>query len=158
MSTNHQLKNCLFDFLSNRAFSGYEFKDLRGLFISYYPEFSAKKYYGKIYQLVRDLANLGYIAIDSSTCTYKYSSNYLKNELLDLIDNEITTVKAQLISEHTQVVENISNLKYELCIYKEYLKKFPALQYLINEQIGKTESQVKKLSSELSVLEKLLKA
>ena len=52
MSTNHQLKNCLFDFLSNRTFSGYEFKDLRALFISDYPEFSAKKYYGKIYQLV----------------------------------------------------------------------------------------------------------
>jgi hypothetical protein len=158
MSTNHQLKKCLFDFLSNRAFSGYEFKDLRALFISDYPEFSAKKYYGKIYQLVRDLANLGYIAMDSSTCTYKYSSQYLKNELLGLIDNEITAVKAQLISEHTQVVDSLSSLKYELCIYKGYLKKFPALQCLINEQISKTESQVKMLSSELNVLEKLLKA
>ena len=67
MSTNHQLKNCLFDFLSNRTFSGYEFKDLRTLFISQYPEFSAKKYYAKIYQTIRELASINLISIDILT-------------------------------------------------------------------------------------------
>lgn len=158
MSTNHQLKNCLFDFLSDRVFSGYEFKDLRALFISHYPEFATKKYYGKIYQVIRELANLGFISIDSSNCTYKYSSNYLKNELLDLLDDEITTVKTVLNTEHSQVMDRLSSLQYELCIYRGYLKKFPALQSLIFDHIAKIESQVKLLNYELKVLETLLKA
>ena len=86
MSTNHQLKNCLFDFLSNRTFTGYEFKDLRTLFINDYPEFSAKKHYAKIYQITRELASIGLILIDSRTCTYKYSSNYERVEILNLIN------------------------------------------------------------------------
>lgn len=79
------LKTVLFDFLSNRTFSGYEFKDLRTLFISQHPAFSAKKYYAKIYQIIRELASIKLILIDSRSCTYKYSSNYERKDILDLI-------------------------------------------------------------------------
>ena len=89
MSINHQLKNYLFDFLSNRTFYGYEFKDLRKLFIVSYPEFSSKKYYAKIYQAIRELASIGLILIDNRTCTYKYSSNYSRINLLDLMDKNV---------------------------------------------------------------------
>ena len=112
MSTNHQLKNCLFDFLSNRTFSGYEFKDLRTLFINHYPEFSAKKHYAKIYQITRELATIGLILIDSRTCTYKYSSNYERVEILNLISiNESNNdIKMSLALENDRVLAEITKI------------------------------------------------
>ena len=85
MQDTHQLKNCLFGFLSNMSFTSYEFKDLRQSFIQNHPEFSAKKYYSKIYLIIRELGESGMILVDRKNCTYRYTSNYSKEEILNFV-------------------------------------------------------------------------
>lgn len=160
MSTNHQLKNCLFDFLSNRTFTGYEFKDLRTLFINHYPEFSAKKYYAKIYQIIRELATIGLILIDSRTCTYKYSSNYERIELLNLITiNESNNdIKMSLALENDRVLAEITRISNELFIYQRYLKQFPSLSEIINDLIKVKKKEIYLLKCELVAVKNMIEA
>lgn len=160
MSTNHQLKNCLFDFLSNRTFTGYEFKDLRTLFINHYPEFSAKKYYAKIYQIIRELATIGLILIDSRTCTYKYSSNYERIELLNLITiNESNNdIKMSLALENDRVLAEITRISNELFIYQRYLKQFPSLSEIINDFIKVKKKEIYLLKCELVAVKNMIEA
>jgi len=73
MCINQSLKGYLFKFLATIAFKAKEFNDIRKMFIEAYPEFKAKKFYQKIYQIVRELQESGFIAVDTSTCTYKYT-------------------------------------------------------------------------------------
>lgn len=157
MSTNHQLKNCLFDFLSNRTFSGYEFKDLRTLFISNYPEFSAKKYYAKIYQMIRELASTGLILIDMRTCTYKYTSNYEKFNLHQIFELEsMEQVIISLKKESEKVQSQIIEAKNQVFIYQKYLTKFPILTEVISQKIEEMESNINLLYSEKKALESLI--
>ena len=160
MSTNHQLKNCLFDFLSNRTFSGYEFKDLRTLFISQYPEFSAKKYYAKIYQIIRELASVNLILIDSRSCTYKYSSNYQSIDILDLIAmNEfISDIKTDLALESDRVISEIKKINNELSIYQSYLQRFPTLSEIIRNLVKIKEKEIGLLNCELIAIKNMIEA
>lgn len=159
MSLNHRLKFCLFNFLSNRIFSGYEFKDIRLTFISSYPEYAPKKFYSKIYQAIRELVDLKLILIDMSTCTYKYSSNYLKNDLLDLVAYEKSIdIENCLTNEHERINSHLSQLHQELHIYKIYLKKFPTISELIMRVVKKKEAEIQCLKSELNVLRSLIEA
>ncbi|MFW1967672.1 hypothetical protein XA39_02620 [Acinetobacter tandoii] len=159
MSTNHQLKSCLFDFLSDRTFSGYEFKDLRGLFILFYPEFSSKRYYSKIYQYVRELVSLKLILADTSSCTYKYSSNYTRSELLDFREsNDSDHVKSKLLVEYDRVLKSIDSLRNELHIYELYLEKFPVLSESIMKFISKKQKEINFLECEIQAIKTLLEA
>lgn len=157
MSTNHQLKNCLFEFLSNRTFSGYEFKDLRILFITNYPEFSSKKYYAKIYNAIRELASLGLILIDMRTCTYKYTSNYERNNLHYLIQVEsIDQILVSLKNEYEKVQSEIIETKNRVSIFQKYLSKFPILAEVISQKIEEMTSNLNLLYSEKKALETLI--
>lgn len=157
MSINHQLKNCLFEFLSNRTFSGYEFKDLRTLFITNYPEFSSKKYYAKIYNAVRELASLGLILIDMRTCTYKYTSNYERANLDYLIQVENTEqILVSLQKEYEKVQNEIVEAKNQVSIYQKYLVRFPILSDVISQKIGEMTSNINLLYSEKKALETLI--
>ena len=160
MSTNHQLKNCLFDFLSNRIFSGYEFKDLRTLFISQHPEFSARKYYAKTYQLIRELASLNLILIDSRSCTYKYSSNYEHIDILNLISiNEFNSdIKSDLAIESDRVINEIKNINNELSIYLSYLQRFPTLSEIIRNLVKIKEKEIGLLKCELTAIKNMIDA
>jgi len=160
MSTNHQLKNCLFDFLSNRTFSGYEFKDLRTLFISQYPEFSAKKYYAKIYQIIRELASINLILIDSRSCTYKYSSNYEHLDILDLITvNEFNSdIKTDLALESDRVVSEIKKITNELSIYQRYLQRLPTLSEIVQNLVKIKEKEIGLLKCELTAIKNMIEA
>jgi hypothetical protein len=160
MSTNHQLKNCLFDFLSNRTFSGYEFKDLRTLFISQYPEFSAKKYYAKIYQIIRELASINLILIDSRSCTYKYSSNYEHIDILDLIAvNEFNSnIKTDLALESDRVINEIKKITNELSIYQRYLQRFPTLSEIVQNLVKIKEKEIGLLKCELTAIKNMIEA
>lgn len=159
MSINHQLKSCLFDFLSNRTFSGYEFKDLRNLFISCYPEFSSKKYYSKIYQNVRELASLGLILVDTATCTYKYTSNYTRTEFLTFRDNNASDqIKGKLLLEYDRVLLTLDQLRNELHIYELYLDKFPLLAEIIRKLISKKRNEINLLECEKQAITNLLEA
>lgn len=157
MSTNHQLKNCLFEFLTNRTFSGYEFKDLRKHFITNYPQFSSKKYYAKIYTSIRELAALGLILIDTRTCTYKYTSNYEKMNLHYLVQAEST--KQTLLSlnqEYEKVQNEIIEAKNRISIYQKYLVQFPILSEVISQKIKEMTSNLNYLHSEKKALETLI--
>lgn len=160
MSTNHQLKNCLFDFLSNRTFSGYEFKDLRTLFIRQYPEFSAKKYYAKIYQTIRELASVNLILMDSRSCTYKYSSNYEHIDILNLIAiNEFNTnIKYDLALESDRVISEIKKINNELSIYQSYLQRFPTLSEIIRNLVKIKEKEIGLLKCELTAIKNMIEA
>lgn len=159
MSKNHQLKSCLFDFLSNTTFSGYEFKDLRTLFISYYPEFSSKKYYSKIYQTIRELASGGLISIDMRTCTYKYTSNYTHTDFLNFIHSyDSNEVKSKLLLEYDRVLTAIDQHHNELRIYELYLDKFPLLLDIIRNLISKKKNEIKLLECEKQAINNLLEA
>lgn len=160
MSTNHQLKNCLFDFLSNRTFSGYEFKDLRTLFINQYPEFSAKKYYAKIYQIIRELALINLILIDSRSCTYKYSSNYERIDILDLIAiNEFNCdIKTDLAFESDRVISEIKKINNELSIYQSYLQRFPSHSEIIRNLVKTKEKEIGLLKCELTAIKNMIEA
>lgn len=157
MSINHQLKNCLFDFLSNETFSGYEFKDLRRLFITSYPEFSSKKYYAKIYQSIRELVSLGLILIDMRTCTYKYTSNYGRANLQHLIQvKSRENILISLTSEYEKVLYEIVESKNHISIYKKYLAKFPMLSDIIPQKLKEMTSNINLLYSEKKALETLI--
>lgn len=159
MSTNHQLKSSLFNFLSNRTFSGYEFKDLRGLFISDYPQFSSRKYYSKIYQAIRELASVGLILIDMRSCTYKYSSNYSRNDFLYFIENnESNEIKSKLLLEYDRVVTTLDQLHNELNIYQIYLNKFPLLSEIIKKFISKKRNEINLLKCEKQAINNLIEA
>ncbi|MGQ1231200.1 hypothetical protein ACT4Y7_13615 [Acinetobacter baumannii] len=157
MSTNHQLKNCLFEFLSNRTFSGYEFKDLRMLFITNYPEFSSKKYYAKIYNVIRELASLALILIDMRTCTYKYTSNYERANLHYLIQVEsIEQILVSLKKEYEKVQNEIMEAKNRVSIYQKYLARFPILSEVISQKIEEMTLNLNLLYSEKKALETLI--
>ncbi len=157
MSLNHQLRNCLFGFLSNKKFSSYEFKDIRHTFIRVYPEYSSKKFYPKIYLAIRELAEIGLIIIDKKACTYKYSSNYSKDELLNLIASDVTIqIKNTLLEEHKRVIENIDLLGNELTVYQLYLTKFPVLSGVISELVSEKNKELNFLKCALSALKNIM--
>ena len=157
MSINHQLRNCLFDFLSDRIFSGYEFKDLRKLFITSYPQFSSKKYYAKIYQIIRELSSTGLILIDNRTCTYKYSSNYSQIDLLD-ISKSNKDIKTNLTFESDRVITELTKLSNELFIYQCYIHRFPSLSEIIHNLINKKENEICLLKCELTAIKNMIEA
>lgn len=159
MSKNHQLKSCLFDFLSNTTFSGYEFKDLRALFINYYPQFSSRKYYSKIYQAIRELAAVGLILIDMRSCTYKYSSNYSRSDFLYFMENnESNEIKNKLLLEYDRVITTLDHLHNELNIYQIYLDKFPVLSEIIKKFISKKRNEINLLECEKKAINNLIEA
>ena len=95
----------------------------------------------------------------TSNCTYKYSSNYSKKDICDLISQlKSLEVENCLSMEYTRVNENISDLFQELSIYKKYLIKFPKCSELINRFIDQKESEIHLLSYELKALRNLLEA
>lgn len=160
MSINYQLKICLFDFLSDITFSGYEFKDLREVFITSYPEFRSKQHYAKIYQTIRELTATGLILIDTRTCTYKYSSNYARIDLLNLIDNNEfnKNIKSDLSFERDRVIAEVTKLDNELSIYQRYLQRFPSLSKIILNLINKKEKEINLLRCELTAIKNLMEA
>ena len=76
MNINHQLKFIFLDFLSNQTFFNSEFKNIRAEFIKYSPEYEPIRFYSKIYIIFRELVSQNLILMDTSNCTYKYSSKY----------------------------------------------------------------------------------
>lgn len=157
MQDTHQLKNCLFGFLSNMSFTSYEFKDLRQSFIQYYPEFSAKKYYSKIYLIIRELGESGMILVDRKNCTYRYTSNYSKEEILNfssLDTNEL--IRKNLLIEHNNVLDNIELLHNEINAYYSYSGKFPIISDAIGTLIKNKKKELILLRAELNALKNIL--
>ena len=103
------------------------------------------------------MADISFIVIDKRSCTYKYSSNYAKDELLNLISSDVSIqIKNTLLVEHTRVTENIDLLGNELMIYQLYLTKFPVLSEVISELISEKNKELNFLKCELSALKNIM--
>lgn len=157
MQDTHLLKNFLFGFLSNMSFTSYEFKDLRQSFIQNYPEFSAKKYYSKIYLIIRELGESGMILVDRKNCTYRYTSNYSKEEILNFVltdTNEL--IQQNLLIEHNSVLDHIELLDNEICAYYSYSGQFPVIAEAIDKLINKKKKELILLKAKLNAIKNIL--
>ena len=103
------------------------------------------------------MVDLGLIIIDKKACTYKYSSNYSKDELLKLIASDVTIqIKNTLLEEHKRIIENIDLLGNELTVYQLYLTKFPVLSGIISELVSEKNKELIFLKCELNALKNIM--
>lgn len=158
MYINQSLKNCLVEFLATTGFKAKEFKDIRKMFIEAYPEFKAKKFYQKIYQTVRELQECGFISVDNSTCTYKYTSAYRSSDLLDYLANQTisSSVQEQLYQDYTRLEEEVEKVKLEIDILAKYMRLYPIIVDKISRCVLDAKMYLKSLQSEITVLNKLI--
>ena len=158
MYVNQSLKSCLVKFLATTSFKAKEFKDIRKMFIDVYPEFKAKKFYQKIYQTVRELQECGFISVDNSTCTYKYTSVYRSSDLLDYLANETSSssLHEQLYQDYTRLEEEVDKVKLEIEILAKYMRLYPIIVDKISCCVLDTQMYLKRLQSEIIVLNKLI--
>ncbi|ENW30351.1 hypothetical protein [Acinetobacter lwoffii] len=158
MYVNQSLKSCLVKFLATTAFKAKEFKDIRKMFIEAYPEFKAKKFYQKIYQTVRELQEYGFISVDNSTCTYKYTSTYRSCDLLDYLSNETAScsIQEQLYQDCTRLEEEVDKVKLEIEILAKYMRLYPIIVDKISRCVLDAQMYLKSLQSEITVLNKLI--
>ena len=158
MYVNQTLKGYLVKFLATIAFKAKEFKDIRKMFIEAYPEFKAKKFYQKIYQTVRELQEYGFISVDNSTCTYKYTSTYRSCDLLDYLSNETAScsIQEQLYQDCTRLEEEVDKVKLEIEILAKYMRLYPIIVDKISRCVLDAQMYLKSLQSEITVLNKLI--
>lgn len=158
MYVNQTLKSYLIKFLATTAFKAKEFKDIRKMFIEAYPEFKAKKFYQKIYQTIRELQECGFITVDNSTCTYKYTSVYRSSDLLNYLTNKTTSssIKEQLYQDYTRLAEEVDKVKLELEILAKYMHLYPIIVDRISHCVLDAQMYLKSLQSEIRVLNRLI--
>ena len=158
MYVNQTLKGYLVKFLATIAFKAKEFKDIGKMFIEAYPEFKAKKFYQKIYQIVRELQECGFIAVDTSTCTYKYTSLYRYSDLLNYLANQTasSSIHKQLYENYTRLGEEVDNVKLEIEILAKYMRLYPIIVDKISDCVDDAQMYLKSLQSEIRVLERLI--
>ncbi|WP_228278651.1 hypothetical protein [Acinetobacter indicus] len=144
--------------MATTSFKAKEFKDIRKMFIEAYPEFKAKKYYQKIYQTFRELQECGFISVDNSTCTYKYTSVYRSSDLLDYLLNETTSssIQEQLYQDYTRLEEEVEKVKLEIDILAKYMRLYPIIVDKISRCVLDAKMYLKSLQSEITVLNKLI--
>ena len=158
MFVNQTLKSCLVKFLSTKAFKAKEFKDIRKMFIEAYPEFKGKKFYQKIYQTIRELQECGFIAVDNSTCTYKYTSVYRSSDLLNYLANKNTSlsIQEQLYQDYNRLEAELDKVELEIEILDKYMCLYPIIIDKISRCLLDAQMYLKSLRSEISVLDKLI--
>lgn len=158
MQINQTIKENLVRFLANKSFNSKEFKDIRRMFVKVYPEFEAKKYYQKIYQTFRELQEMGFISVDNSTCTYKYTSAYRSSDLLDYLANEINSsvIHEQLSQDYTRLEKEVEKVNLEIEILAKYINLYPIMADKISRCVLDAQIYLRSLKSEISVLNKLI--
>lgn len=157
MSINYELKISLFSFLSNKTFSEYEFKHIRFNFINAYPKYESKKFYQTIYSYFMELVDLDLVLKNDQGCTYKYSSNYSKMDIVSLINFHKSKMANEINEEKykkTPLDGNslLSNRQYEM----QEVADFPILSDLMIGLISKKEAELNILKNELTVLKSLI--
>jgi transposase len=95
--------------------------------------------------------------MDTSNCTYKYSSNYSKKDICDLISQlKSLEVENCLSMEYTRVNENISDLFQEFTMskkHKTYTTEFKAEAIkLIEANQGNVSETARQLSISMQTL------
>lgn len=156
MSMNYELKINLFNFLSNKTFSDYEFKQVRLNFIDAYPQYESKKYYQNIYSYFIELVDLGLVLKNDQGCTYKYTSNYSKMDIVSLINFH----KSKMANEEESLCKknnlNDNNLSLSSQFDIQGITDFPILSDLMIKLINKKETELNLLKNELFILKNLI--
>lgn len=97
--------------------------------------------------------------MDTRTCTYKYTSNYTKHDLDELLNLEtFSDAKISLEHEYREVLKNIRNINNEIEVYKKYLTKFPVLSDIILIKLEEKKSALNYVYCEKSTLKTLIEA
>lgn len=158
MYVNQTLKSCLVKFLATTTFKAKEFKDIRKMFIEAYPEFKAKEFYQKIYHIVRQLEECGFISVDNSTVIYTYTSVYKSSDLLAYLASETasSTIQEQLCQDYTRLEEEMNKVKLEIEILAKYMRLYPIIVDKISRCVSDAQMYLKSLQSEITVLNKLI--
>lgn len=159
MNSSHRLKQDVLKFLSNQEFNKCEFKDIRNGFVQVHPEFSAKKYYAKIYQIIRELEKNNLFIIDKNGYTYKYSSIENQNLYLDIIGSSVDeeVVKQQLLSDFQRLNSRVHRINAEIEIFDKYINLYPKIKDRIFKLTMERKQVQLKLQSELSAIEIIMK-
>ena len=158
MPKNHKLNYCLIKFLSSHNFLNSEFKTIFDGFTSEYPEFCGYHGYQRTYHIIRSLAKINLITIiRRKNQSYEYSSNYTTSELNAYLLNKGIKFDFQIEFEKKLNILKVTMEKTQLEIqfFDQYIKEFPLLRDTLIVFKKNSEQQLKKLESEISVLNKI---
>ena len=122
-------------FVSNTAFSNFEFKDLLHAFTTINPKYKSGKFYQKIYRIVRKLGEEKLIFIDKTTCNYRYSSlmkkqNQCTKSRLCKRPYYKTTLDSNLLVQNklkSSIVDSVEKLRSDLMKIEADLQKLKVL-------------------------------
>lgn len=159
MNYSSRLKQDVLRFLSNREFYNCEFKDIRNGFVEIHPEFSAKRYYAKIYQIIRELEKENLFKIDRNSYIYKYSSVENQKFYTALAHglDENNALKQQLIMDFHKVNSRIHQIKAEIEVFDKYINLYPKIKHKISNLKNERQQILLKLQSEVSVIDNIMK-
>lgn len=160
MNATHSLKQDILIYLSKNTFEKSEFKCIYDGFIQNFPEFKSKKFYQKIYHLIRELGELHLLKIDKSGCNYKYSTNADRKIFLSLLDQSYdkNALQKRLLSDYHQTNLELYKTKAELEIFKKYLSLYPKIHERIASFMTQRNHKLLKLESELLAIDIILES
>lgn len=158
MNITHRLKQEILKYLSENNFEKCEFKHIHKGFIQCFPEFQSKKYYPKIYIIIRNLAESNFIFIDRTGCTFKYSTNRNQRNILDHLDiiYDKDSLKKKLLFDYHQTNSKLHKIKVELETFDKYLVLYPNIKSKISTFTSERSNNLLKLESELSAIDIIL--
>lgn len=158
MNITFRLKQNLLKYLSENTFENSEFKYIYGGFIQFFPEFKLKKYYQKIYIIIRELGESDLIIIDRSGCTFKYSTNRNRRNFIDHLEiiYDKDSVQKKLLFDYHQANSKVHKIKAELEIFHKYVALYPNIKNKISTFTSERNKNLLRLESELSAIDIIL--
>jgi len=158
MNITFRLKQDLLKYLSENTFQNSEFKDIYGGFIHCFPEFKSKKYYQKIYLIVRELGESHIMIIDRSGCTFKYSTNRDRKNFIahsDIIYDK-DSVQKKLLFDYHQANCKVHKIKAELETFHKYVALYPNIKNKVLTFTSDRDKKLLRLESELTAIDIIL--
>lgn len=158
MNPTLRLKQDILKFLSNQNFDKSEFKQIYQSFTLQYSEYESKKYYQKIYQIIRELGNLKCLIVDQSGCTYRYSTIVNSQIILEMLGSNYDkdSVQRRLLSDYHKANSKLHKIKAELEIFNKYVSLYPKIEGKISTFTNERTRNLLKLESELSAIDIIL--
>ena len=158
MNASIKLKKDILRFLSDSSFKESEFKQIYHSFIKNFPEFSSRKNYQKIYQIIRELEHCQVVEVDRSSCNYKYSMIGDRQILLNLIESieDNITLQTHLLHDYDRANSKLHKIKAELEIFNKYMSHYPKIKEKISIFTTERNQRLLLLESELSAIDIIL--
>lgn len=158
MNVTYRLKQDILKYLSENTFEGSEFRYIYGGFIQCFPEFKSKKYYQKIYLIIRELCDSSLIVVDRSGCTFKYSTNKVQRNFLEHLDiiHSKDSVQKKLLSDYHQTNSKVHKIKAELETFHKYVALYPNIKNKVSTFTSERNKKLLRLESELIAIDIIL--